>query len=63
LAFINNFFNATLIFISGFLIEHFSYNAGYTLGIAMSALGCLALFLYRYLAKATPSADQMPYAK
>ena len=63
LAFINNFFNATLIFISGFLIEHFSYNAGYTLGIAMSALGCLALLLYRYLAKATPSADQIPHAK
>lgn len=56
LALVNNAYAATLILVSGQLIERLGHNyaAGYTLGIAMSAVGCVLLFVYRRLVQPAP---------
>ncbi len=58
LALINNAYAATLIFVSGQLIERLGHNytAGYVLGIIMSAVGCALIFVYRHLARSTEEA-------
>jgi MFS family permease len=56
LGFVNNFFNATLLLVSGQLIERLghNYHAAYILGICLSALGFAVLLTYRQLTTSTP---------
>ena len=49
MAFINNAYNATLIFVSGFLIERLGhqYQWAYLLGLTMTCIGFIVLLVYR----------------